>query len=306
MAFDSRLAAGNAGLLVTVFFWGSMVPLTALLLPVYDAHLLAALRYGIAAPTLLLLLALGRGGLLPLEISAARLLMLGAAMASFATFYNLGLVYSDPVTIAIILTSGPVLASIMARVMYGTAFEPGMGLALVLAVCGGLLVVWGGAPGGELAFRFRGGEGLVIFAQLCWIWYTFKAQEWRGAMSTLKMTAISSTCATLWLVAVHLLFALIGFSALITGWPTVEHGAMLLWLGVGAGGIAVVFWNIGATSLGVPVSALYLNLIPVVAVLISVAFGAQASVLQLAGGALVLTGVLQVQVRRLRRARAPG
>src|SRR3546814_16557543 len=49
--------AGNAALLVTVLCWGSMAPLMHELLPRYDAVEHGVLRYAVAAPPLLALLA---------------------------------------------------------------------------------------------------------------------------------------------------------------------------------------------------------------------------------------------------------
>ena len=76
----------------------------------------------------------------------------------------------------------------------------------------------------------------------------------------------------------------------------------LSWVTVGA----VFLWNFGVSRLGVVVASLFLNLVPVSAVLIAAAMGTAPTLTQLVGGLLVLAGVLQAQLRRLRLARRAG
>src|SRR3546814_8900579 len=73
--------AGNAALLVTVLCWGSMAPLMHELLHRYDAVEIAVLRYAVAAPMLLAILASPLGGRPPplaaMAVALPRLLALG-------------------------------------------------------------------------------------------------------------------------------------------------------------------------------------------------------------------------------------
>jgi len=61
--------------------------------------------------------------------------------------------------------------------------------------------------------------------------------------------------------------------------------------------MGVLLWNFGVRRLGIVVASIYLNLIPVISVLIAVALGYEARWEQLVGGALVLAGVAWSQVR---------
>jgi drug/metabolite transporter (DMT)-like permease len=55
--------------------------------------------------------------------------------------------------------------------------------------------------------------------------------------------------------------------------------------------------------IGIAVSAIYRNMVPVVVVLIAVAFGRYPTALHLVGGALIVAGVLYAQIDALRARR---
>src|ERR1700674_1872717 len=104
--------AATAGVLLTALGWGSMVPLTSLLLASLPPFLIAATRYTAAVPVLAILIAIiEKGAILPPGLPWRRILMLGGlGIAGFATCYTFGIWYSGPITAAAILAAGPVVA----------------------------------------------------------------------------------------------------------------------------------------------------------------------------------------------------
>ncbi|SLN35118.1 DMT family transporter [Oceanibacterium hippocampi] len=286
------------GLLVTTVMWGSMVPVTALLLDVFNPFLLSILRYCAALLALVILQATIERGLTVRGAPWGRLMALGAAMAAFSTFFTFGILFSDPVTAAIILTGGPVIAAIMARLSFRTPFEPGFKLGLLLAVGGGIVVAIGNPNNAGRLPDLQGGEILLILAMTCWTWYTIRCQIWLPGWSQLSVTTLTSATASFCLAFVFGIAWLLGLAHLPAEPVTLPDIALLLWIGIGGGGIAIVLWHIGARQFTVAVAALYLNLVPIIAVLIATALGFQPSWLQLVGGILVLVGVLQIQLRR--------
>jgi drug/metabolite transporter (DMT)-like permease len=292
-----------AGLAVTVVMWGTMVPFIAALLGYMDPWVLSLLRYGLAVPFLALMLWLiERKGLFSVRYDWKRMVALGAGMAGFSTFYALGILYSDPVTAAIVLTANPVVAAALSRMLYGASLPQGFVLALVLAMAGGLIVVQGSpaALAGQ-GVGFQGGEFLLLLAVSCWTWYSMKAQEWCRDYSNIQTTAITSATACIWLSLVWLVFVALGDSHFDHEGFVLAPAAMLIWLSWGAAGIAIIMWHRGAAVIGVPSASLYLNLIPVVAVLVSaLLFDLQPNFYQIGGGVLVLLGVLSIQLRRFK------
>ena len=72
-------------------------------------------------------------------------------------------------------------------------------------------------------------------------------------------------------------------------------------------GVANGLWHYGVSRIGVAVATMYTNLMPVAAVLVTMWFGRVPSAAQLAGGAVILAGVLYAQraARPLAAAPAP-
>lgn len=301
-SFYNRWSA-TLGLLATALTWGTMVPFVAALLPYFDPYLLSVLRYFLALPLLLVLVViLERQNPFDRQLDWKRLAALGAAMSGFATFYTLGILYSDPLTAAVVLSVSPIVAALLTRVMVGTRLTRSLIVAIVLSVSGALLVVRGGPV--SAGQEFRGGELLLVLAVTCWSWYSLKVQAWFPTMSNLRVTTLSSATAALWLSGIYALFMVTGLSGLpveIAGWAPLT---MLLWLSWGAAAIAIVFWHHGTSRLGVPVASLYLNLVPVFAFILSAfMFKIVPNAYQVVGGLIVLAGVVQVQVLRLRELR---
>src|SRR5690606_30697383 len=85
-------------------------------------------------------------------------------------------------------------------------------------------------------------------------------------------------------------------SRLPTALPATAALWMLAWVGVGGAGFAILFWNYGVSHIGVPVATLYTSMAPVFAVMVAALFfDASVTLQQVAGGALILAGVLRMQ-----------
>jgi len=302
VSFANRWSAA-LGLLATAMMWATMVPFVASLLPYFDPYFLSLLRYSLALPFLVALVMVLEGTN-PFEraVDWRRLLILGAAMSAFSTFYTLGILYSDPLTAAVVLSVNPIVAAVLSRIMLGARLSHSVIAAIIMSIIGALLVVRGspnGMSGGGLGFR--GGEFLLILAVTCWSWYSLKVQAWFSTMSNLRVTTLTSATAVVWLTAVYVVFVALGVSHLPGTLPGLGAFSMLLCISWGAAGVAIVFWHHGTSRLGVTVATLYINLVPVFAfVLVAFMFNIVPNLYQIGGGLIVLAGVVQVQVFRLR------
>jgi drug/metabolite transporter (DMT)-like permease len=290
------------GLFATAVIWATMVPFIAALLPYFDPFLLSVLRYFLALPVLVALVFLTEGqNPFDRQLNWRQMFILGAAMTGFSTFYTLGILYSDPLTAAVVLGLSPVMAAVLSWLMHRTPLSPTVYIAITLSVVGAMLVVQG-APASSLSDSgTRGGEVLLVMATTCWSWYSFKVQAWFSTMSNLRVTTLTSATAIIWLVAIYGLFVSTGLARLPMEIPGPGPVSMLLWVSWGAAGLAIVLWHHGTSRLGVPVATLYINLIPVFAfILSSFMFSIVPNAFQIFGGLVVLAGVGLVQMNRLR------
>lgn len=293
------------GLMVVAFAWGSVIPAINLLLPVWDPFFLAAIRYLLGAPIFLILLRLlERGPLLPGSLPQWRLWVLGGVgVGLFAPLFTLGIAHSNPVMAAIVSSAGPIVASIVARLFFAIPLDRSTFPAIALALVGGAIAAWNPADA-DAGFELRGGEFLMLLASACWAWYSIAAQRWLAGMSQLRITGLTLAPGAVFLIAIYLLLGWVGIAERP---PAAPRGgldlAVLGWITLFAVVLGVFLWNYGVRHVGVVIASLYMNLVPVVAVLILAALGTPPTPNEVVGGMLVVSGVAYVQLRQFGRRR---
>jgi drug/metabolite transporter (DMT)-like permease len=292
------MLAANAGLLLTMLIWGAFIPVLALVLERWDPWTLTILRYLIALPLLALVIRVREGGpIVPAGLDWRRLWLFGGlGFGGFGGLYTLGVAHAHPVTAAVISAAAPTIALLFAWSVYGIKPGPGAGPALVLAFVGGLLAMvdWGAS---ESSLQFQGGEILLLAAAVCWSWYSIEAQRALPGLSQVRVTLVTMVPAATVLFGAWLVAGLVGAANIPPPRPTAWDLLAFLYMGAAVAAMGVLLWNFGVRRLGIVVASIYLNLIPVISVLIAVALGYEARWEQLVGGALVLAGVAWSQVR---------
>lgn len=293
-----------AAMAVTCLLWGTMVPFTGELFAHLDPLSFSALRYpmGVAALAVLVLVT-ERRFFHPAPLPLGRVLALGGfGMQGWATLYALGVYLSDAITAAAVLATGPVVAALVGRAMTGERMRPRIMLGVALAVAGGVMVALG-KPGTGSAAGFRGGEVILVIALACWTWYSIKAQQWLAplGLSQVRLTLWTLSGGCFWVWVIYLLGWAAGIAPALRPLDSAAAWAMMVWIGFGGTGLAIWFWNYGASRLGVTIATVNLNVVPVIAVLTSMVLGHYPTLAQVIGGAVVIAGVLWVQLGAARR-----
>ena len=291
----SAALAGTAAYLLASVAWGLNIPLSGELLKSFDPFWLTPWRQLLSALLLgaWVLATLGRAQLRS-PIGAGRALALGALVSAFLILFNLGLKLSHPLTVAAVIAGSPVYSAVVNRLMTGARLERGFWGATALTLLGTGIALMG-RPDTRLGWR--GGELLVVVALGCWAVYTVLTQRWFSAdVPQLRRTYLAMVaavpCVTLaWLLARAT--SLVGPPNLN---PTaIDLGNLLLAAGL-CSALATVAWNNGVARLGIQTGAIWQNMVPVFAVLISLlVYGIQPRPQQLLGGAVVLAGVVYMQ-----------
>ena len=300
----SALRRATLVLLLSALIWGAMVPVLSTLAHHYDKWLLSCLRYLFGMPALwLAVLMTRRPAIRPRPLQLGQLLQLGVAMTGFSVLYTFGVGHAHPATAAIVLMCGPIVATVLARLMIGTRTPPGFLLTLVLVVLGGIVVMLG-TPGRTLTgFGFEGGELLLVIAQIFWSWYSIRAQQWLADRGQIALSALTATVASLLLSLVCVVIWATGGIDWPSEMPSVVDVGMLAWISVLGVAVAVVLWNTGVSMVGLPVASLFSNSAPVFAIGVAALMGIEPSWLQIVGGIVVMAGIAQLQLRQMRRAR---
>lgn len=299
-----------AGLVATALLWGMMIPMTHALATRYlDPFFVSAIRYLIPAPLLFALaLIYDRKSPFRAPMPWDRVLRLGAAMALFSICFTIGIMLSEPVRAAIVMSASPLVAALVSKALVRSPLARGFWPAAAAAMIGAALVavdaVKARAAPGEIAYL---GEGLLVCAMVLWSWYSVRAQGWLAPLgfSQMRITLLSSLAGGLLICSLFAILVAIQPERLPVESPPASAIGMLLCIGLGGAGIAILFWNYGVSRIGVPVATLYSSMAPVFAVVVSALFfGACITLQQVAGGILILAGILRMQWMQVKAARA--
>lgn len=301
----------SLGLVATALVWGAMIPMThALATRHLDPFFVSAIRYLIPAPLLFgLALAFDRASPFRAPLPWGKVFPLGAGMACFSVFYTVGIMLSEPVRAAIAMSCGPLVAAVMTKLMVRVPLARGFWPAAVCAVLGAALVALDAVRpkaegGGNYGYL---GEGLLVFAMVSWSWYSIKVQAWLGPLgwSQMRITFLTSLCGGILICGLFVVLATFEPMRLPTEIPSSAALGMLAWVGIGGAGLAILFWNYGVSHVGVPVATLYTSLAPVFSVAVAATFfGSSVTLQQVAGGILILAGVVRMQWLQAQAARS--
>lgn len=293
------LVGAHAGLFVMIMFWGSFFPVLERLLLTWDVLSATVARQVVGGVALFALMAavepLGSLRRLPL----GRALLLGAiGIALGSMCITLAVHYSSGVSAAIVATTSPITAAIVARFVFAMPLARAMLTGAALAVVGGVIAVWAG--GGGLK-GFSGGEALVILANVCWTWFSVMAQRWLRGCSQVAIAAVTTATGALPLLVLLGLGAATGLHEARMDFSA-ETVLLMLYAGAIPIGLGNVLWHHGVSRTGVAIASMYNNLVPVSAVLVSLAAGIAPNPWQLVGGAVIIAGVLYAQLATRRPA----
>lgn len=303
---------GNAALAVTVLCWGSMAPLMHLLMHRYEAVEIAVLRYTVAAPMLLAILASPVAGQRPATGTLAgalpRLAALGTlGVVVFATSYTFGIYYAGPVQSSIVSSAAPVIAVTLGWVLSRDVPDRALLLGIAVAVPGAALALSAGnadAMAIESPWTLALGVALVLQANVAWALYSALARRWLDGWPPVALTASTIAAGGILFTVLYLAAGSAGLIRFPPPMPTVLDAGLFAFVAVFGICLGVVCWNAGVGRLGLSLASLYLNLLPVVAIGLAALLGATVTPAHLLGTALVIVGLGGAQLSRLRAARA--
>ena len=303
-ASPRRLLHANLALLATALFWGTHIPASWILLATYQPLEVTIGRYGLAVPLLFLLLSIETKatGAAPEKRSLFTLWLLGGVgIFGFALSYTAGLGMAGQIQGALVSASAPAVGVAVAWAMKGLRPDGPMRMALALALAGALVGILGGHDVSQMTLPGIG-EALMIFGNVMWSWYSLAAQDRLRGWSQIRIATWTIAMAGATAFALAVILILLGLIR-VPPMPDATNALILAYLVVAPTILGILGWNFGVRALGLPIASLYLNLVPVTAVLTAVALGEAPNLWQLLGGTLIVAGIAQGQYRRLRAAR---
>lgn len=296
----SSASAGTADLelLLLAVIWGVNFSVVKVGLGELPPLAFNALRFPLAAGVLWALVRAGGGVPLPDRGDLAavlRLALVGHVLYQLLFIYGLDLTLSG--NSAIILASAPAWTALFASLAGSASADRSVWAGVVATFLGVALVVVGGPRDVGIGGGTLAGDLITLAAAVCWAAYTVMGRPLIARYGPLPVTAWGLWIATPLLVAAGIP-ALAGASLTdvsTLGWGTVVYSGVL------AIGVAYAIWYRSVGDIGPERTAIYANLVPLVALAAAWVWrGRPPTTAQLVGAAAVLGGVLYTRWTRER------
>jgi drug/metabolite transporter (DMT)-like permease len=280
----TRIDTSVAALLTAMLIWGATYVVTKVALPHIGPFtiLLIRLVLGTAA---LVPFAWSRGYRPSLALEKRFVLFGLTGMVLHLGFEIMGLKFTSASSAVLIIATAPVVTVAFSVALLKERVTRRQMLGIGLSIVGVALITGARTAGGyPLAWL---GNVLVFAGVVAWGVYTVQGKRIAANHSWL----VSTTAATS--AAILLTIPLAVAEILVEGPPRVTAGgiAAVVYLGVFAQAIAYALWNLALQHVDGSVAGPYVNLVPVVGVVLAVAVGEALTPLQLGGGATVALGV---------------
>lgn len=275
------------GLLLVVLIWGGNFTATKLAFSDISPLAFTAVRFACGSVLMWLVLARREGWRLPPRDTWLPLIVLGVVGNTiYQLCFMTGLYRTTATNSSLILASMPTVVTVGAGVLGLEHITSRQRWALAIATLGVLLVVAprGFAPDGDLL-----GDLLMLAAVFCWAAYTLGLRTLAGRISTLGLTTWTLITGTpgLVLAGIPATRRMDWQAVTARGWGGLAYATFLSLV------VAYVLWNRGVRQVGPSRAALFTTLTPLVATLTAVGvLGERPGFLHLAGGALIIAGVL--------------
>ena len=290
---NPRLAA-NAGAFVAAVLFGSSVVAVRVAVQEVPPLSLAVLRFGQGGLLLVFVLLLvgGREVLRVKRRDLPLLVLLGAIFfAVFPVTFNASLRLIEASRGALLLATIPLWSALLARISRSERLAPRQVVGVLISLAGVGLALAERGVGGQGGLQTLAGDALMLVTALCGAAYGVLAQRAFARYAALTVTAYAMVLGTLLLLPAAVAEGLVGVL------PQLDRQtvALLVFLGVFGGALGFFFWTFALTRLTPTQVAVYINLNPLVAILLAAVLLAERLTIVFAMGfGAVLVGVLLV------------
>lgn len=277
-------------LVLSIVLWGANFNLSQPALAELHPLVAAAGRFVVAALVMLVIVAVRRERLPLLRFGRAYLLLGTVGIAGFNVMFFFGMQGTSPVNGALIMATNPLVTALLAAAFLGERPSRRQMLALPVALAGVAFVLLGNGNSLHLA----PGDTLMLGANICWASYNVLVRRVMPPVSGVVNTAGVMVMGAVVLSAI----AWVADAPLVM--PSAGAAGAVLGMAVCGSVLGYLFYNAALARLGAGKTALFLNLVPVVVMIISAATGHPPTELQL-GGAAVTIGAVTVAMLPGRR-----
>ena len=282
------LSLSDLALVLVVVIWGTNYTVVKEALGSFPPLAFMALRFGLAAVAMAVVLHT-REGWKPLpRATLLKLVGLGLVGNTLYQFcFIMGLAHTTAANSGMLVAGTPVMTALLGAALGVERLSRPLAMGLALAVPGMLLIV--SARGPDLDASTRVGDFLILGASLCWALYTVGIRSLGAELSALRITALTMLTGAPGVVLMGLPSVMsLKLESIGPGaWFGVVYSALIPLV------LAYVVWNRSVQTVGSSRTGIYNSGTPVVAATTAwLVRGEQPTWLQIAGAALVISGVI--------------
>ncbi len=223
------------------------------------------------------------------------LLLSALGMSGYTLLLYGALGFTSALNAALITAANPALIVVMAVILLGERTTRLGWLGICLGLLGVLLVLTRGELERVFSLSINTGELLMIGAIVVWGFYTIIAR--RLDLPPIAATAVQVVIATVTLAPLAL--------AMNVQFPdTAAEGWSLAYIAIFPSLGSYLFWNLALKTTPPGTAGNYLNLMVVFTAVITVLLGTPLTLVQVAGGLMVIAGVLLTGIKGQARLKA--
>jgi drug/metabolite transporter (DMT)-like permease len=277
-------------LFLTALFWGGTFIAGRIVAKELDAYNAAFLRFLIAALLLLVIVLLFEKKLPPLKPALLFPVFLLGATGIFAynVFFFKGLYHIHAGRASLIIATNPIFISLLSAIFFKEKLNILKIIGILLSVTGAIVVI----SNGRIQEIFRGhfgiGEVYISLCVLCWVSYSLIGKWVMRDLTPLISVFYSVVIGTVLLLGPALYHNLLPVMACmsLSAWIALAY---LAFFGTVLG---FIWYYQGIKAIGAIKSGLYINFVPVSAIILgSVILKEPVTLALLAGALLVIAGV---------------
>ncbi len=217
------------------------------------------------------------------------ILMSLSGVLGFQLFLYFGLRYTTPINAGLMNALTPLATALLSAIFLREQLHRSQWLAAAITVVGVGWILSGGVLSDLLSLELNIGDILILLAVLSWSIYGMAGRRVMRTMSALETTAIGLFLS----VIPALLLATVEGFFFIKPQISVLVIAVLAFVCIGPTVLSLFWWNRGVQLIGPSHASLYLNVIPVYAIVLAVfLLDARLSSSDIIGACLVLGGSL--------------
>jgi len=276
-------------LIISTLLWGGVFHVIKYPLAVAPPFVLLITRFTLTGILLLPFLLRKQNYRLILQDGVLReiiiLSIIGICGYNILFTYGMGL--TEPATGSLIIAANPVMTTLIARVWKKEAVSPLRWFGIVLAFAGLAFIVFEGKLVNALNLKLGPGNLILLGAPFMWAIYSVRSRDVLARVPATVFTA------AIILLSLPLQGAMAIYQFDSWGWAS-NTGFWLgiAYLGILATGVSYLLWNEGVRLIGAARSSVFVNLIPVTALLIALLLGQPLYMHHYIGGLIVVLGVI--------------